>query len=128
MEAVPRVLNEHLSNPLNIAATSRLHHSPLEATTQGHSGVGPRENRTPAPPVVSSAPAPVTFKTRLANWWPVYAGHAAPPIVDVPLAQAGASKQQDEDLVQDEYFDDGPLSQNPKSQQSAAAGPTNAGE
>ncbi|OAX39076.1 hypothetical protein K503DRAFT_112036, partial [Rhizopogon vinicolor AM-OR11-026] len=122
-----------LRDPLDIPATSRLHpiHSPSEVTTQGHSRVGPRENRTPAPPAISSAP----FTTRLANWWPVHAGHTAPPIVDVPLAQgtqryatAGGPKQQDEDLVQDEYLDDDPPSQNLKSQQSTAAAPTNAGE
>src|SRR5216684_2127036 len=43
--------------------------------------------RTPAPPTVSSTLAPTTFITRLANWWPVHAGHVGPPIVDVPLAQ-----------------------------------------
>src|SRR6266436_4396543 len=87
-----------------IPATSRLHpiHSPSEATTQGRSRVGPRENvsidltkshirltschsqRTPAPPTVSSAFTPTTFIARLADWWPVHAGHVAPPIVDVP--------------------------------------------
>ncbi|OAX33623.1 WD40 repeat-like protein [Rhizopogon vinicolor AM-OR11-026] len=48
-EVVPPVLNEHLRDPLDIPATSRLHpiHSPSEATTQGHSRVGPRENHPP---------------------------------------------------------------------------------
>src|SRR5882757_6473476 len=34
-----------------------------------------------------SAVAPVSFITRLSNWRPLHADHAAPPIVDVPLAQ-----------------------------------------
>jgi hypothetical protein len=43
-------------------------------------------------------------------------------------ATAGAPKQQDEDLLPDEYFDDEPPSQNPNSQQSTAAAPTNSGD
>ncbi|OAX34364.1 WD40 repeat-like protein [Rhizopogon vinicolor AM-OR11-026] len=88
-EAVPPILNEQLRDALEIPSTSRLHtiRSPSEATTQVR--VGPREN------------------------WPVHDGHAASPIVDVPPAQgkkrnaaAGAPKQQDEDLILDEYCDD----------------------
>ncbi|OAX31093.1 hypothetical protein K503DRAFT_870772 [Rhizopogon vinicolor AM-OR11-026] len=114
-----------------IPATSRQHpiYSPAEATTQG------RPRRTPAPPVVSSALFPVTFITRLASWWPVYAGHATLSIVDVPLAQgkqrnatAGAPKQQDEELVRDEYCGDDPPLQNPNLPQSTAAAPPKAGD
>jgi hypothetical protein len=35
--------------------------------------------------------APTTVKTRpryMPNWWPIHTGHALPPMVDVPFAQA----------------------------------------
>ncbi|OAX34683.1 hypothetical protein K503DRAFT_785593 [Rhizopogon vinicolor AM-OR11-026] len=132
----PKKIRATFEDLLHIPATSLCIPSTLlrRATTQGRSRVGPRENRTPAPPVVSSAQAPITFKTRLVNWWRVHTGHAPPPIVDVPLAQGkkcnttvDAPKQQDEDVVLDEYFDDEPLLQNPNSQQSTAAAPMIAG-
>ncbi|KAG1783036.1 hypothetical protein EV702DRAFT_1040813 [Suillus placidus] len=74
----------------------------------------------------SSATAPTTFKTWLhhpSTWWPARAGHALPPIVDVPLAPgklriatAGAPTF-DEDLIRDEdYVPSTPLSPHPNSQ------------
>ncbi|OAX34020.1 WD40 repeat-like protein [Rhizopogon vinicolor AM-OR11-026] len=111
--------NVYICNiPPNILATIGL-------ATKGH----------PKKTAVSYFPAPITFKTRLANWWSAHAGHAAPPIVNVLIAPgkqrnaaAGAPKQQDEELVRDEYCDDDLPLKNPNSQQSTAAALANAGD
>jgi hypothetical protein len=96
-----------------VPATSYQHHN-LSHSTQGmsevHPGMIPGENvsvrssnqHSPLtslqsrsvlalPITQSSATASTTIRLRprlcLSNWWPLYSGHAPPPVADVPLAQ-----------------------------------------
>ncbi|KAJ8579798.1 hypothetical protein M405DRAFT_835341 [Rhizopogon salebrosus TDB-379] len=83
-----------------------------------------RENRRPilAPPTTRlSATAPTASRARLhhlSSWWPgnALAGHAQPPIIDVPLTKAqlrhsaAGAPSNDDDLIRDEDFDSTPPS------------------
>ncbi|KAG1806484.1 uncharacterized protein HD556DRAFT_1302941 [Suillus plorans] len=84
-----------------------------QALTQGFLRINFRQNPrlTPALPTTSSPTT--TLKTRLSRlftqWWPIHAGGAIRPIVDVPLAPgklryttAGAPVDDDDDSIRDE--------------------------
>ncbi|KAJ8580277.1 WD40 repeat-like protein [Rhizopogon salebrosus TDB-379] len=134
----PPVLTEQPRDPLDVPAPSLLHpiHSPsLQATPQGDSHTNHYKNsrRLPASPNDLAPSATLSsFIRRLSIWWSVHGTHAAPRVVDVPLAPgrlriavAGAPTN-DEDLVPAEYFDI--PSSNPDSTQPTAATPINSGE
>ncbi|KAJ8585756.1 WD40 repeat-like protein [Rhizopogon salebrosus TDB-379] len=104
-----------------------------QATSQGPSRMDSPENSRHTPAPNTFATAPITFRTRLSAWWFVRAGHAALPVLDVPLAQgkqrhatAGAPKN-DDDLVPAEYSDD-PSSVDPNVQHASTAMQLNTGE
>ncbi|KAG2349164.1 WD40 repeat-like protein [Suillus weaverae] len=128
--AVPPVQNDQPHDPLDFPAILPLPNcSPSSrATTRGRSDTANHENSrsTPLPLATQPFAAPTTFKPRLysiSTWWPARAGHASPPIVDVPLAPgklryatAGAPSF-DDDLIRDEDFvPSAPLSPHPNSQ------------
>ncbi|KAG2110799.1 WD40-repeat-containing domain protein [Suillus clintonianus] len=113
--AIPPVRN-HIEprGPLDLSATLPLPHSLSGPTaTQGRSDINSSENPRPLSTIRSSAATPTTFSTRLHNistWWPVRAGHALPPIVDVPLAPgqlrnaaAGAPGPDNEYIREEDY-------------------------
>jgi hypothetical protein len=46
------------------------------------------QSRQVVPPItVSSAPVPMTVRSRLRRLRPIHTGHASPPIVDTPFAK-----------------------------------------
>ncbi|KAJ8582032.1 hypothetical protein M405DRAFT_831347, partial [Rhizopogon salebrosus TDB-379] len=65
----------------------------MHVTTQVHPGMNADDiPRPPAAPPVTLTPAAASANVKsslrlLSNWWPIRAGHAPPPIVDVPLTQ-----------------------------------------
>ncbi|OAX35336.1 WD40 repeat-like protein [Rhizopogon vinicolor AM-OR11-026] len=92
------------------------------------------ENSPRIPPLtITPPPGPVSTTVRsrilhVSNWWPMHAGHAHPPIVDVPFAQgyernaaAGAPKGKG-GYIRDEDFDppNPPPPPNPSSLQPSA--------
>ncbi|KAG2349241.1 WD40 repeat-like protein [Suillus weaverae] len=122
-------------DPLDFPATSPLppNRSPsAQVITQRRSDTDSRENsRSTSAPLITQLPATTTFKVRLhhlSTWRPVRAGHASPPIVIVPHAQAkernaaAGAPRRNEDLIPDEdHVPSRPPSPNPDSQQPPAA-------
>ncbi|KAJ8584494.1 hypothetical protein M405DRAFT_826715 [Rhizopogon salebrosus TDB-379] len=66
----------------------------MRVATQVHPGMNADDiSRPPAAPPITLTPFPASANVKsrlrlLSNWWPIRAGHALSPTVDVPLAQA----------------------------------------